>query len=152
MQAQILSVAPLSDLAELAVTVVEEKFSQKKKLFHVVKANLQEAETLVKNAEDNGIEVIVSRGGTASIIEKKVDLPIVYIQVTVTDILQALLKVGKYPENIAVAGFGNMIYGCDELGKILHVNFTEILLNSMHDKNPCIIGIIEEAVKYLVQL
>ncbi|WP_196607486.1 sigma-54-dependent Fis family transcriptional regulator [Pectinatus frisingensis] len=150
MQAQILFVAPLSDLAELAVTVIEEKFPQKKKLFHVVKADLQEAETLVKNAEDNGIEVIVSRGGTASLIEKKVELPIVYIQVTVTDILQALLKVGKYPENIAVAGFGNMIYGCDELGKILHINFTEILLNNLNEASPKIAAAVSNGVELVV--
>lgn len=150
MEAQVLFVAPFSDLAELALTVIDEKFSDRKSLFHVVKADLQEADTLVKQATDNGIEVIVSRGGTASLIEKKVDVPIVYIQVTVADILQALLKVGKYPENIAIAGFGNMIYGCDELGKILHINLTEILLQNSNEAAPKMEAAVMNGVELVV--
>lgn len=150
MEAQVLFVAPFSDLAELALTVIDEKFSDRKNLFHVVKADLQEADTLVKQATDNGIEVIVSRGGTASLIEKKVDVPIVYIQVTVADILQALLKVGKYPENIAIAGFGNMIYGCDELGKILHINLTEILLQNSNEAAPKMEAAVMNGVELVV--
>lgn len=150
MEAQVLFVAPFSDLAELALIVIDEKFSDRKNLFHVVKADLQEADTLVKQATDNGIEVIVSRGGTASLIEKKVDVPIVYIQVTVADILQALLKVGKYPENVAIAGFGNMIYGCDELGKILHINLTEILLQNSNEAAPKMEAAVMNGVELVV--
>ncbi|MDQ0204971.1 sigma-54-dependent Fis family transcriptional regulator [Pectinatus haikarae] len=150
MQAQILFVAPLSELADLAATVINEKFPDKKNLFHVVRADLQEAEALVKKAADDGIEVIVSRGGTASFIENRVDLPMVYIQVTITDILQALLNAGEYPENIAIAGFGNMIYGCDELGKILHINFTEVLLNDSDDAQPKIAEAVAAGVEFVV--
>jgi len=150
MEAQILFVAPFSDLADLAKRVIEEKFPDKKNLFQVVKGDLKEAESLVSAAVNNGIEVIVSRGGTASLIEKKFDIPIMYIQVTITDILQAILEADKYPDHIAIAGFSNMVYGSEELEKILHIKFTEIILNDVNDAEYKIKEAVKNGIKLVV--
>ena len=122
MKEQVLFIAPFKKLAEDAYLVIEERFSDKKDLFKVVEADLVEAEEVVKKYINDGIEVIVSRGGTASLLEKEVDIPMVYIQVTITDILQSLLELKKMPDNIGIAGFENMIYGVEEIGKILNIN------------------------------
>ena len=129
MKEQVLFIAPFKKLAEDAYLVIEERFSDKKDLFKVVEADLVEAEEVVKKYINDGIEVIVSRGGTASLLEKEVDIPMVYIQVTITDILQSLLELKKMPDNIGIAGFENMIYGVEEIAKILNTNFVEILIS-----------------------
>ena len=113
MKEQVLFIAPFKKLAEDAYLVIEERFSDKKDLFKVVEADLVEAEEVVKKYINDGIEVIVSRGGTASLLEKEVDIPMVYIQVTITDILQSLLELNEMPDNIGIAGFENMIYGVE---------------------------------------
>lgn len=133
MGAQILFIAPLAELADAAEKVIIEKFPNEKDLFKIVRADLCEAIDVAKNNANKGIEVIVSRGGTASLIEKEIDLPVVYIQVTIADILQSLLKIGNYPDYIAVSGFSNMIYGCEGLEKILNIKLTEILLSQAED-------------------
>ena len=71
MKEQVLFIAPFKKLAEDAYLVIEERFSDKKDLFKVVEADLVEAEEVVKKYINDGIEVIVSRGGTASLLEKE---------------------------------------------------------------------------------
>ena len=131
MKAQVLFVAPFKRLADDARLVIEEKFPSQREMFNIVEGDLNEAKNVVKKAADNNIEVIVSRGGTASLLEKEVDLPIVNIQVTITDILQAVLKSEAICSRIGIAGFESMIYGCDEIAQILNIEFVELLI---HDK------------------
>ena len=112
----------------MLIQLLKRGFQIKRIYLKVVEADLVEAEEVVKKYINDGIEVIVSRGGTASLLEKEVDIPMVYIQVTITDILQSLLELKKMPDNIGIAGFENMIYGVEEIAKILNTNFVEILI------------------------
>lgn len=150
MKAQVLFIAPFKKLAEDANLVIEEKFSNKKDLFKVVEADLIEAEKVVKNYINDGIEVIVSRGGTASLLEKEVDIPMVCVQVTITDILQSLLELKKIPDNIGIAGFENMIYGAEKIDRILNTNFVEILINQAEEAEIKISKAIKSGVNFIV--
>lgn len=150
MKAQVLFVAPFKKLAEDARLVIEEKFPDKKDLFKVVEADLGEAEGLVKSFIDNGIEVIVSRGGTASLIEAEVNIPIVSVQVTITDVLQAVLKSEVITSNIGIAGFENMIYGCDEIAKIFNINFVEVLIHDSEEAERKILKAKKKGVNLII--
>ena len=150
MKAQVLFIAPFKKLAEDAHLVIEEKFPNKKDLFKIVEADLIEAEEVVKKYINDGIEVIVSRGGTASLLEQEVDIPMVYVQVTITDILQVLLELDKMPDNIGIAGFENMIYGVEDIPKILNTNFTEILINQAEEAELKISKAIDLGVDFIV--
>lgn len=129
MKAQVLFVAPFKKLADDARLVINERFEDVKDLIKVVEADLKEAEDIVDTSIGEGIEVIVSRGGTAKFLEKELDIPILCVQVTITDILQSLLSLNTMPKNIGISGFSNMIYGAEELSKIFNIKFTEILIN-----------------------
>ena len=150
MKAQVLFVAPFESLAVLAEKVVQERFSKEKSLIRIVQGDLQEATVCVKQAVEDGVAVIISRGGTASLIEKLVSLPLVHIQVTVTDVLRALLHNGHYPDKIGIAGFENMIYGCDELGKLLGIKFYEIPLKKEAEAQAKIAAAVEVGVNLIV--
>jgi PAS domain S-box-containing protein len=150
MDIQVLFVAPFETLANLARTVVEEGFKADKELIHIIVGDLQEASGCVKKAVEDGAEVIVSRGGTASLIEQCVDVPIIHIQVTVTDVLRALIHNGNYPDKIGIAGFANMIYGCDELGKMLGIHFYEIALKEEAEAEQKITKAVGDGVELIV--
>lgn len=150
MKAQVLFVAPFKKLADDTKIVIDEKFPEKKDLFKVIEADLREAECLVKSFIDNGIEVIVSRGGTASLIEAEVDIPIVSVQVTVTDILQAVLKSEVITSNIGISGFENMIYGCDEIARLLNINFVELLIHDSEEADRKILEAKNNGVNLIV--
>lgn len=129
-RAKILFVAPFPDLAKLAEEVITERFAESKHLIKVVEGDLQECIAVVKQFVEDGTEVVISRGGTATLIEKSVNIPTVHIQVTVMDVLRALRKSGEYPEKIGVAGFENVIYGCEDLTTLLGITLVEIPLHN----------------------
>ena len=130
MKTEILFVAPFVGLANLAQEVVAERFADSAQLIHIIKGDLQECMANVKQAVEDGVEVIVSRGGTATLIEKNVAIPIVHIQVTVMDVLRALRQNGEYPGKIGIAGFENIIYGCEDLATLLGITFVEIAIQN----------------------
>lgn len=121
LQAQVLVVAPIPRLAEEVQRVITEQFQEQSGRFAVVEADLREAEALVARGGTEGCEVVVSRGGTAELLERLLDIPVVHIQVSLTDILRAVRAAGETgtAHRIGVSGFPNMIYGCAELSELL---------------------------------
>ena len=85
-----LVVAPIPRLAEEVQRVIAEQFQEQSGRFAVVEADLREAEALVARGGTEGCEVVVSRGGTAELLERLLDIPVVHIQVSLTDILRAV--------------------------------------------------------------
>ena len=57
---------------------------------HLKVANLQEAIPVAKAAEDQGFDVIISRGGTSKLIEDEVNIPVIDIHVSGYDMLRVL--------------------------------------------------------------
>ncbi|AJQ29634.1 sigma-54-dependent Fis family transcriptional regulator [Pelosinus fermentans] len=150
MEARILFVAPFADLAKLAEEVVAERFADSSHLIKVVKGDLQECIAIVKQAVEDGVEVIVSRGGTANLIKKNVNIPTVHIQVTVMDVLRALRQSTEYPEKIGIAGFENVIYGCEDLATLLGITFVEIALKNEDEAPEKIAAAVKNGVELIV--
>ncbi|WP_110954334.1 sigma 54-interacting transcriptional regulator [Anaerosinus massiliensis] len=150
MDARILFVAPFTDLVEVAEDVVKEQFADAANQIKIVKGDLHECIAMVKQEVEDGVEVIVSRGGTATLIEQNVNIPIVPIQVTVIDILRAMMQNGKYPEKVGVAGFKNVIYGYEDLAKLLGITFCEITLQDESEAKERITAAIENGVELIV--
>lgn len=88
MKANILVTSPYREVTGLIRHVAEELEID----IIVIEEILDSAAKVVKEMlkEQKGIEVIVSRGGTAEAIKEIVDLPVVIIELTDFDILQAL--------------------------------------------------------------
>jgi PAS domain S-box-containing protein len=149
-KARILFVAPFASLAKLAEEVVAERFADSAHLIKVVKGDLQECIAIVKQAVEDGVEVIVSRGGTATLIKKSVNIPTVHIQVTVMDVLRALRQSAEYPEKIGIAGFENVIYGCEDLATLLGITFVEIALKNEAEAPEKIAAAVQNGVELIV--
>ncbi|AIF53283.1 sigma 54-interacting transcriptional regulator [Pelosinus sp. UFO1] len=150
MEARILFVAPFASLAKLAEEVVLERFTNSANLIKVVKGDLQECIAIVKQAVEDGVEVIISRGGTATLIKNSVNIPTVHIQVTVMDVLRALRNCGEYPEKIGIAGFENVIYGCEDLATLLGITFVEIALKNEGEALEKITAAVQNGVELII--
>lgn len=150
MEARILFVAPFASLAKLAEEVVLERFANSAHLIKVVKGDLQECIAIVKQAVEDGVEVIISRGGTATLIKNSVNIPTVHIQVTVMDVLRALRNCGEYPEKIGIAGFENVIYGCEDLATLLGITFVEIALKNEGEALEKITAAVQDGVELII--
>jgi transcriptional regulator with PAS, ATPase and Fis domain len=89
--------------------------------------SLNKGVEVARQAEREGVEVIVSRGGTAEfIMHSAIKIPVVEISITIEDLAQALVSAKKLTgldkPRIAVAAFKNMIYDIEVFSKFMDVN------------------------------
>ncbi|EKN68947.1 Fis family proprionate catabolism activator [Neobacillus bataviensis LMG 21833] len=81
--------------------------------------NLYEGVAIAKNAEMDGYHVIISRGGTASMIQEAVSIPVIDIQVSGYDVLRILTLVKGFSSKAAIVGFSNITHGAATICKLL---------------------------------
>lgn len=81
--------------------------------------NLYEGVAIAKNAEMDGYHVIISRGGTASMIQEAVSIPVIDIQVSGYDVLRILTLVKGFSSKAAIVGFSNVTHGAATICKLL---------------------------------
>lgn len=114
---------------------------------------LNQAAALARQAIQQGVEVIISRGGTARKIEASVpEVPVVEIPVSPYDILYAIHDAKKYGRNILVLGFKNIIHGVAQLGPILDINIKSHLIEDQNDGECYLRQLIEAGEKIDVVL
>ena len=127
---KIFAVAPLPSIEENIKTVYRERIHELSCDIRVVNSLgiLDAVPSFVQEAREWGADVIVSRGGTAQLINKLIDIPVILIQVTALDILEALGRAKPYSEHVGVAGIDNIIYECESLNEYLGTTLKEIVL------------------------
>lgn len=95
----------------------------------VILGDLEEGAKKAVQLEEEGVDVVISRGGTALAIKKEVmELPVVEVQVSGFDLIQVLHKARLQAEKIAVAGFAPFTHGIEVLEEILGIQLRVITL------------------------
>ena len=152
MQAKILVIAPFPALAEEVRRVLSERMEGQRGLFRVVVADLAAAEEIVRREMTGSIKVIVSRGGTAGLIETATHVPVVRIQVSLVDVMRAVLEsnAGASARKVGVSGFENIIYGSDDLGELLHMKLVEIKISGEREAEEKIARAMADGVDLLI--
>lgn len=87
--------------------------------FDIELGNLYEGVAIAKEAENNGYHVIISRGGTASMIQEVVSIPVIDIQVSGYDVLRIITLVKGFSRKAAIVGFSNITQGAGTICKLL---------------------------------
>lgn len=140
-------VAPNDDISYVANSVIKEsRFNCR-----VVVGNLEQGVELARIAEDTGAEVIISRGGTYLAIQsilKKV--PIVQINVTTFDLLEALYNLSYQKGKIGVVGYHNTIYEASLLGKYLNLDIVEIPVEEPLHLEKKLLAEMKKGMKFII--
>jgi PAS domain S-box-containing protein len=88
-----------------------------------------------------GAEVIISRGGTARMIDEAVALPVVEIRVTSSDVLRSFKQIDPgFRGQVGLAGFKNIIYGCAEVGELLGLEMVDLPVPNQAEAHRLIAG------------
>ena len=72
---------------------------------NVYVGDLQQGAEIVRQHLDAYYDAIISRGGTAELIEQITDIPVVEIALSVYDILRAMKMAENYGKPYAIVGF-----------------------------------------------
>lgn len=105
---------------------------------HIELANLQEAIPIAKEAEKQGIEIIISRGGTAQLIEQEVNIPVVDIHVSGYDMLRVLTLANDYPGKKAIVGFSNITIGAKAITDLLEIPIEVFTIEDAKEVEPLV--------------
>jgi PAS domain S-box-containing protein len=124
MREKVCFIAPYPELAALAYQVK----GQSRVDFMIETGNLEEAIPVALDAQRDGTQVIVSRGGTAALLRRYVDIPVVEIYVTGYDVLKALYPYRDGVRKIAVVGYRNVVYGCRTVIDMLGITAAEFII------------------------
>lgn len=94
----------------------------------VLEGSLEEGTAQALKAEKAGAKIIISRGGTASMIRRHVKIPVVEIRVTGYDVFRNIYPVSGPERVLGVLGYQNAVAGCRAAAQVLGIPIYEIIL------------------------
>ncbi|WP_237715541.1 sigma 54-interacting transcriptional regulator [Pelosinus fermentans] len=94
----------------------------------VLEGSLEEGTKQAVKAEKAGAKIIISRGGTASMIRRHVKIPVVEIRVTGYDIFRNIYPVSGPGRVLGILGYQNAVTGCRAAAQVLGISIHEVIL------------------------
>jgi len=119
-------IAPYSELAELAEQIQQEIGFR----FSVRVGMLEDGLDQALAACQAGAQVIISRGGTASIIRKHVNIPILEAKVTSHDLLRVIAPYRNQKKTLGVIGYESIVRGCRRTCELLNIAMEDIIISN----------------------
>jgi propionate catabolism operon transcriptional regulator len=116
MKIKVLAIAPYPGLKGLLESIAQE---DPRIEMDIEVADLQNAIPIVDRAKGQPYDVILSRGGTSSVIRNHVSTPVVDIPVSGYDILRVLTLVKDSNTKVAIIGFPNICRGAAAVSSLL---------------------------------
>ena len=105
--------------------------------------DLDEGVAIVQRMPPGAYDCIISRGGTATLIRKVTDLPVVEINLSVYDVLSAIKLAENYSSLYAIVGFPNITEPAHTLCDLLGYNLDILTVHSA-DEVPSILERLEQ--------
>jgi len=116
----ILIIAPHIKIAEKAKSVAR-KYNDVAVQYGLLEQTIE----IARKAEAEGVDVLISRGGTAQLLEREIrSTPIVELPVSPYDLLKAIHQAKTYGNHVTIIGFDSIILGVEQLAPILDVSIT----------------------------
>lgn len=126
-------VAPFDSLRQTARQVLAERDGEIAGRVLLLEGDMYQGLAHAKRVVAQGVDAVVSRGGTALLLAQEINVPVVSVQVSALDIIRALKKLGRYHGVVGVVGFWNVIYECADLRDLLDVNLRPVTLKCMEE-------------------
>ncbi|BCN29766.1 sigma-54-dependent transcriptional regulator [Anaeromicropila herbilytica] len=98
--------------------------------------DLSYGKELVNRHIEENYDVIISRGGTARLIEEITEVPVVEISLSVYDILRAIKLAENYQERYAIIGFSNITSSAHLLCDLLQYRVDIFTVHSAAEVRP----------------
>jgi transcriptional regulator with PAS, ATPase and Fis domain len=92
---------------------------------------------IARRAEASGADVIISRGGTAELIARTVQVPVVEIPITIQDLSEAILQAKRLADcdtpRITVLAFKNMMLSMEVFAKVMDIRLKLYQIQSVEE-------------------
>ncbi len=113
---RILGIAPYENLKYLMAEVAEE-FPQVELSMFV--GDMEAGLAAARNNLYGNYDVVISRGGTAHILQEDLALPVIEVEISVADVLRTLRQVGELPGRAALVSLADTAGSAELLNRLL---------------------------------
>lgn len=124
---RILAIAPYSSMKSLLVKLAEEYPNID---LTITVGDLKKGVEIAQKNFHSNYDVIISRGGTAKLVQQSVSLPVIEISTSAYDILHALKLSDAGSSEVAVVGFSNITEELLSLKEVLPYKIDIFTINS----------------------
>lgn len=119
--------APDDTMYQTALAVLEPGHSD----ILITRGLLSKGVDVARQLVADGVEIIITRGGTASAIRKSgLEVSVVELVITGFDIIRTVQRAKQYGSRVAVVAFQSMVLGIDCLGPILGIDLRQYIIDS----------------------
>ncbi|RFU70118.1 PAS domain-containing protein [Peribacillus saganii] len=144
--ARILVIAPYPGLRDL----FEEVNNDLKKDIHIEVGDLYRGLSIAKEMEQEGFDIIISRGATARLIRKHCNIPVIEVKISGYDILRTLTLVKGYPGKMGLMSYFNTIQGADAIGTLLEMDLSFYSIDREEEIKQGIRKAVEDEVQVII--
>lgn len=141
-----MAIAPYEGLKELIIELGRNQDFE----IHVEVGDLEKGVELASHAADQGFDIIISRGGTAELIQKKVSIPVIEIEVSGYDMLRVLTLVRDYPGKAAIVGFPPISEGASTVSQLLEMDISPYVISKEEEVKPTLKRLLEEGYEVII--
>ncbi|MCD8018379.1 MAG: PrpR N-terminal domain-containing protein, partial [Clostridiales bacterium] len=127
---RILGIAPYEGLRIAMIKAVRE-YPQIR--MDVYTGDLINGVEIVHNLESEEYDIIISRGGTAEMIAKTTQIPVISIQISVYDVLRAIKMAENYSRRYAIVGFASVTKAAYTLCDLLQYHLDIITIQAENE-------------------
>ena len=99
----------------------------------VYTGDLEEGQAIVQRMPPNSYDCIISRGGTATLLRKVTDIPVVDIHISVYDVLRTMKLAANYSSLYAIVGFPSITEPAHTLCSLLDYNLDILTVHSVEE-------------------
>ncbi|AOH56095.1 hypothetical protein ABE28_017165 [Peribacillus muralis] len=112
--------------------------------------DLEKGVELAKLEEKNGADAIISRGGTAKLIKKSVQIPVIDMHLSGYDMIRSLTLASELKDKTAIVGFSNITSGAQSIIDLLELPLQVYTVRESEEVAPLILTLKNEGYKQIV--
>lgn len=127
---RILGIAPYDNMREQLLSQAKKNPEIELTVFV---GDLQQGVDLARKNYYNDYDVIISRGGTAELLRKQLDIPVIDIPISPFDIMRAMKLAECVSNHYAIIGFPNVTESASVVCQMMQ---TEIAIYTVHETEP----------------
>lgn len=102
--------------------------------------DLEKGVELARQMEQQGVDVLISRGGTAKLIRAEVSLPVIDIHISGYDLLRSItLATGYSDDKKALVGFSNITLGAASIISLLEIDMKVVTILNASEVEPVLL-------------
>ena len=132
------------------ITLAQQIALEQNDSFSVVCKGLEAAVSAGREMEKNGVEVIVSRGGTSHLLRENLRIPVLSIPMTSQDILRSIQKAASLSNKIVLATFRSKLDGVDIFKKLFHIKLIQGVYHDTDSLENILVSALNEGYEVVI--